>query len=146
MARSDPTSPSERNRRHTPATEVAPRTRNLWRKIGRAAKRAGREVIETALILHYAAQNPRTPAWARRTAYAALAYFILPTDAVPDWLVAIGYTDDLSVLSAALATLTRYVDDEARRKARHRMRTWFGPAADEQEGPRPRKDDDEPYA
>jgi len=100
--------------------------RDLWRKLSRSAKRAGRQVVEHALVLHYAAQNPKTPAWARRAAYGALAYFILPTDAVPDWLMAVGYTDDLGVLAAAIATLTQYIDEEARAKARDRTRALLG--------------------
>ena len=38
---------------------------SLWQKIRRVATRAGREVVEKALWLHYAAQRPETPAWAR---------------------------------------------------------------------------------
>ncbi|MES1943173.1 hypothetical protein PC39_03582 [Salinisphaera sp. PC39] len=98
----------------------------LWRKLARQAGRAGREVVERALQLHYAAQRPDTPAWARRTAYGALAYFILPTDAVPDFLAGVGYTDDLAALTAAIATLSAYIDDGVRARARERARAWFG--------------------
>lgn len=82
--------------------------------------------MEAALRLHYAAQRPDTPAWARRTAYAALAYFILPLDAVPDWLVAVGYTDDLAALALALSTLAAYVDDDVRARAHAKLQQWFG--------------------
>lgn len=118
MTRANATSPTTRGPR--------PDGKTLWRKLARQASRAGREVVERALQLHYAAQRPDTPAWARRTAYGALAYFILPTDAVPDFLVGVGYTDDLAALTTAVATLAAYIDDEVRAKARLRMREWFG--------------------
>jgi uncharacterized membrane protein YkvA (DUF1232 family) len=38
---------------------------------------------------------------------AALAYFVLPTDAIPDMIAGIGFTDDAAVLAAVLATLGR---------------------------------------
>jgi len=107
-------------------TDSVSAARKLWQKLRRSAKRAGRQVVEHALVLHYAAQNPSTPSWARRAAYGAIAYFILPTDAVPDWLAAVGYTDDLGVLAAAIATLTQYIDEDARAKARERTQALLG--------------------
>lgn len=103
-----------------------PDAQALWRKFARQAGRAGRGVVEKALQLHYAARRPDTPAWARRTAYGALAYFILPLDAVPDFILGVGYTDDLAALTAAVATLSFYIDDNVRAKARERLRAWFG--------------------
>lgn len=99
---------------------------SLWRKLSTSARRAGREVVEKALQLHFAAQRPDTPAWARRTAYGAIAYFILPTDAIPDFIAGVGYTDDLAALALAVTTLAAYIDEEVRSQARDRMRRWFG--------------------
>ncbi len=95
-------------------------------KLARHALDAGHEVVEKALWLYYAAQRPDVPRWARLTIYAALAYFVLPTDAVPDLLPAIGYADDLGALSAALLTVAAYVDEDVKRRASERMQTWFG--------------------
>lgn len=99
---------------------------SLWRKLAHNAGRAGRATVEAALQLYYAAQRPDTPTWARTTAYGALAYFILPLDTVPDWLVAVGYTDDLAALTLAVGTLASYIDDDVRARAHARLRTWFG--------------------
>ena len=41
-------------------------------KLVRYAKKAGREVVEKALWLHYAAQNPATPRWAKAAMYSPL--------------------------------------------------------------------------
>lgn len=38
------------------------------------------------------------------TVVAALLYFIAPLDAVPDWLVGVGFVDDLAVLAWVMRT------------------------------------------
>ena len=49
---------------------------------------------------------------------AALAYFILPFDAIPDFLPIVGLGDDASVLAAAFTSVSAYITDEHREKAR----------------------------
>lgn len=98
----------------------------LWSKISQVFKRAGYELIEKALWLYYAAQRPETPGWAKATAYGALAYFILPFDAIPDWLFGLGYTDDLGAITLAVATISQYIDSDVRRRATARLDDWFG--------------------
>ncbi|OWT63475.1 YkvA family protein [Candidimonas nitroreducens] len=97
----------------------------LWRKLQQHAGAAGRAVLEKALYLYYAAQSPATPKWARRVIYGALAYFVLPLDAIPDLIPGIGYTDDLSVMAAALATVALYITPEVRALAQHKIAQWF---------------------
>jgi uncharacterized membrane protein YkvA (DUF1232 family) len=100
--------------------------RRFWRKLSRFARTAGREVVEAALCLFYAAQRPETPAWAKAVAIGALGYFVLPADAIPDIAPVIGYTDDLGVLGLAMATIAVYVDDNVRWRAQQTLRRWFG--------------------
>lgn len=98
----------------------------FWSKMSRVFRRAGYELLEKALWLHYAAQRPETPGWARATAYGALAYFVLPFDAVPDWLFGFGLTDDLSALTLAVATISQYIDAGVRRRTTTKLDSWFG--------------------
>lgn len=103
---------------------------SFWAMLRRHAARAGREVVEKALWLHYAARSPDTPAWARSVIYGALAYLVLPADVIPDVLPAVGFSDDLGVLAGAVATVALFIDDEVRRKASGKLDGWFGgPAA-----------------
>lgn len=95
---------------------------SFTKKLTSAAKTAGAEVIEKALWLYYSAQKPETPAWAKATVYGALAYFVLPTDLVPDVLPVTGYTDDLGVLLAAVSTLALYIDEPVKEKTVERMK------------------------
>ncbi|MGO1766951.1 MAG: YkvA family protein [Advenella sp.] len=97
----------------------------LVRKIARVANRAGRTVIHKALLLYYAVLNPATPAWARRVIYGALAYLVLPLDALPDFIPGIGYTDDLSVIAAALAAVAYYITPEVKQQAEQATNRWF---------------------
>ena len=55
----------------------------------------------------FCARDPETPLPAKALMMAALAYFVLPTDAIPDMIAGIGFTDDAAVLAAVLATLGR---------------------------------------
>ena len=100
--------------------------KGFWGKVAEFAKIAGKEVIEKALWLYYASQQPQTPAWAKATIYGALGYFILPVDAIPDFIPVAGYTDDLGVLIAAVATVAMYVTDEVKILAAQKLETWFG--------------------
>jgi uncharacterized membrane protein YkvA (DUF1232 family) len=58
-----------------------------------------------ALSVWWAARDPETPVAAKGMMLAALAYFVLPTDAIPDILPAIGFTDDAAVFAALMAIL-----------------------------------------
>lgn len=98
----------------------------FWQKLTRYATVAGREVVEKALWLFYAAQSPNTPRWAKTAIYGALGYFIFPLDAIPDFAPIIGYTDDLGVLAAALATVSMYVTEDIKLRSRSTVEKWFG--------------------
>jgi uncharacterized membrane protein YkvA (DUF1232 family) len=98
----------------------------FWSKLKRYAITAGTEVVEKALLLFYAAQEEKAPAWAKGTIAAALGYFIVPMDAITDLAPAVGYADDLGVLVLALAAVATYINDDVRMKAAKKMQQWFG--------------------
>ena len=110
--------------------------RSFWDKLVGFARSAGRDVVEKALRLFYAAQSPGTPVWAKTVIYSALDYFINIFDAIPDFTPAVGYGDDLGVLVAALATVAAHVTPEVKARAREKAAAWFGavtPSDDEPE-------------
>lgn len=98
----------------------------FWKKLGRFAKAAGREVVEKSLILYFAMQDPEVPVWAKAVIAAALGYFVCPVDLLPDPTPGVGYADDLAVLTAALALVAIHVTPETIAKARTKTREWFG--------------------
>ena len=99
---------------------------SFWSKVSGYAKSAGKEVIEKALFLYYAAQREETPVWAKTTVYGALAYFISPIDAIPDITPVIGYVDDLGVLAAAVSAISAYINSDVKKDARNKIEDWFG--------------------
>jgi uncharacterized membrane protein YkvA (DUF1232 family) len=60
----------------------------------------------------YCATDSKTPARAKGVLLAALGYFVLPIDIIPDFLVVAGFTDDVAVLAAALKMISVHITDE----------------------------------
>ena len=98
----------------------------FWQKLSHFAANAGKEVVEKALWLYYAAQRPDTPAWAKATVYGALTYFVLPSDAIPDIIPLSGYSDDIGILAVSVATIAGYIDSDVKAKATKTLHRWFG--------------------
>jgi len=86
--------------------------RGFWPKIVRTAARI--PFADQALSVYYAARDPQTPAAAKGMMLGALAYFVMPIDAIPDIFAGIGFTDDAAVFAALIATLGANI------KRRHR--------------------------
>lgn len=78
-------------------------SRGFWPKITRTAARI--PFAGQALSVWFAARDPETPAAAKGIMLGALAYFVLPIDAIPDVFAGIGFTDDAAVITALIATL-----------------------------------------
>lgn len=75
-----------------------------------------------ALSVWWAARDPETPTAAKGMMLAALAYFVLPTDAIPDILPVIGFTDDAAVFAALIAILGKTVKPQHKEAARTFLR------------------------
>ena len=100
--------------------------RRFWYKLKAVAKKAGYSVLEKCLWLYYTAQKPDTPKWAKTAIYAALAYFVLPLDAIPDFIPGIGYSDDISILASALLSVSLYLDESVKQETSEKLNVWFG--------------------
>ncbi len=93
--------------------------RRFWPKIRALAVHI--PFAEDALAMFYAAFDRETSAKSKAFLLAALAYFVLPTDAIPDWLPVIGYTDDAAVIAAALGVAGKSVKPRHREQAREQL-------------------------
>ncbi len=49
---------------------------------------------------------------------AAIIYFVLPADAIPDFVFGLGFTDDVAVLTAATLTIAAHLKPSHRAAAR----------------------------
>ena len=74
--------------------------------------------MDEVLAGYYCALDPNTPTRVRGILLAALAYFVLPLDSIPDFLLGFGFTDDLAVLTAALTAIRSHITDAHRAAAR----------------------------
>ncbi len=97
----------------------------FWEKVKTFAKKAGRAVIERALLLYAVATDPATPLWIRTALYSALAYFISPLDLVPDLTPLLGLSDDMAVMAAALTLANGYITDAHRQWVSETLKRWF---------------------
>ncbi len=97
----------------------------FWKKVIMSAGKAGSKLIENALAMYYSAKDKDTPKWARTVIYGALGYFIMPIDAIPDFTPALGYSDDLAAILAAIGVVAMYMKDEHREKAKQKISKLF---------------------
>ena len=58
---------------------------------------------------YYAAIDPATPGHVKAVLMAALAYFVMPADMIPDVLAGLGFTDDAAVLMMAVKMLAPHI-------------------------------------
>jgi len=97
----------------------------FWQKVKKYALVAGKEVIEKALTLYYCMQDKDTPAWAKAIILSAVGYFILPLDAIPDFVPIVGYADDLGALVAASGMVALHIKEGHINKAKEKLKQWF---------------------
>ncbi len=90
--------------------------RNFWRKLRRVA--ASIPFAEDLLAAYYCAFDRDTPLPVKATLVGALAYFVLPVDAIPDVLPVIGFTDDAALLAAAINLVATHITPVHRNAAR----------------------------
>ncbi len=98
----------------------APRVRRaFWRKLKRMAVKL--PFAEDLLAAYYCAFDRQTPRHVQAALLGALAYFVLPFDAVPDMLPLLGFGDDAAVLVTALRMVSSHIRPEHRDAAKARM-------------------------
>ncbi|HEX6859729.1 MAG TPA: YkvA family protein [Caulobacteraceae bacterium] len=79
----------------------------FWPKVRKFAGKI--PFLPDALALYWCAKDPETPTVAKGMMMAALAYFVLPTDVIPDVLAGIGFTDDAAVIAAVMALAAKHL-------------------------------------
>lgn len=73
---------------------------------------------DDVVAMWYCAMDKSTPSKVKVSIVGALAYLVLPIDAVPDFVVGLGFSDDITVLGAVLAMVTTHIKPEHREKAK----------------------------
>lgn len=76
---------------------------------------------EDAVAAYYCAFDKATPVKAKGILVGALAYFILPVDVVPDFILGLGFTDDMAVLLTAFNVVRTHITEAHREQARETL-------------------------
>ncbi|MDE5975641.1 MAG: DUF1232 domain-containing protein [Muribaculaceae bacterium] len=96
----------------------------LIKKIKDVAKKAGLKTIYIVLILYYATFDKSLPIKDRLMVAAALGYFILPLDFIPDAIPG-GFADDAAALLYVVKHIWGNLSEDTFSKARQRLKEWF---------------------
>ena len=90
--------------------------RGFWPKIRKVAAHV--PFASEALAVWFCARDDETPVAAKGMMFAALAYFVMPVDAIPDFIAGMGYTDDAAVFVAMLSIVGKNLKPRHRAAAR----------------------------
>jgi uncharacterized membrane protein YkvA (DUF1232 family) len=103
----------------TPEEEES-RARRVRRRFIATFRRAMRYIpfSDEVVAAYFCALDPATPHRVRGTLLAALAYFVLPTDMIPDFIAGIGFGDDATVLLATITMVRSHISPVHREAAR----------------------------
>jgi uncharacterized membrane protein YkvA (DUF1232 family) len=101
------------------AQDEARLRRDFWRKVRRVAGQI--PFAEDLLAAYFCAFDQATPLQVKAALVGALAYFVLPSDVVPDILPILGFADDAAVLVTALRLVTTHVTPLHREAARRAL-------------------------
>jgi uncharacterized membrane protein YkvA (DUF1232 family) len=87
----------------------------FWPKLRRIARRI--PFLDELLAAYYCAVDPASPLKVKAVLMGALAYFVLPFDAVPDFLAVFGFADDAAIVYGAIKMVAKHITPAHRAKA-----------------------------
>ena len=87
----------------------------FWPKLKRSLKRM--PYAQDLVAGYFCALDPETPVRTKGILLAALAYFILPLDSLPDFIIGFGFTDDIAVIAAAISAVRGSITPAHRKAA-----------------------------
>ncbi|WP_039988041.1 YkvA family protein [Vibrio owensii] len=102
-------------------TMQAPDEKTFWRKMKNSVKKAGEEIAVMGIKSWLAMADSNTSVRHKAILGGALAYFVLPTDMVPDVLAGVGFTDDMAALTLAANSVGNAITEEHEEQAREKL-------------------------
>jgi uncharacterized membrane protein YkvA (DUF1232 family) len=91
----------------------------FWSKLRSSIARV--PFAQDAVASYYCATDSSTPTKAKAILLGALAYFVMPADAVPDFIALLGFTDDAALLMAAVQTVRTHMRPDHYDRARETL-------------------------
>jgi uncharacterized membrane protein YkvA (DUF1232 family) len=87
----------------------------FWKKLLKLASKV--PFADDAAAAYFCAIDPATPTKVKGILLAALAYFVMPFDVIPDFIAGLGFTDDAAVLAMAIGLVAKHITPQHRAKA-----------------------------
>ena len=111
--------------------EEATRAKRVKSRFWTTLRKAARAIpfSEELVAAYFCALDPATPHRVRGVLLAALAYFILPFDVVPDILAGVGFADDVTILVAAISAVGAHITPRHRQAAKDALADGEGAPA-----------------
>jgi uncharacterized membrane protein YkvA (DUF1232 family) len=81
-------------------------------------KARARELRREVYAIYIAAQDPRTPWYAKALVFFVVAHTFSPIDLIPDFIPVLGYLDDLIITPGGLWLAVRLIPPEVMAEAR----------------------------
>lgn len=81
--------------------------RGFWPKVRRVAAKL--PFADDLIAGYYCAFDRKTPRHVQAALLGALAYFVLPFDAIPDIMPALGFSEDAAVLATVLRMVAAHI-------------------------------------
>lgn len=78
--------------------------------------------VRHAVAMWHAMRDDATPIAAKALILGAIAYFVLPTDLIPDFIAGMGFTDDAALMLATLKTISSHLEPRHYEKADETLR------------------------
>lgn len=95
-------------------------------KLGKVAKKAGATVIYPVLLLYNLLKSPDVNSKDKMLIIAPLAYFVLPADLIPDFILGLGYADDGIAVMTCIKTLSSSITSEISEQTRTMCKDLIG--------------------
>ncbi|MFD6507069.1 MULTISPECIES: YkvA family protein [Bacillus] len=99
----------------------------LWKKFKKSSANLGKSSVYESIILYYTLKKKGLPAKAKLVILAALSYYVLAIDFIPDIaaIIGIGLLDDVLAIALAHKFVMQHADAEIREKGKVKMESLF---------------------
>ena len=104
---------------------------HLEDKIQTVAKKAGATIIYPVLLLFNLLKSPDVKSKDKMRIIVPLAYFILPADLIPDFILGLGYVDDGFAVLTALKTFSSSITPAVSEQTQNMCKNIIGEANEE---------------
>jgi uncharacterized membrane protein YkvA (DUF1232 family) len=91
----------------------------FWKKLLKLAGRV--PFVEDLAAAYFCFVDPATPGRVRGVVLVALAWFVLPASVLPEFIVVLGFTDDVAVVAIAARMVRRHIKERHYQRAREAL-------------------------